>query len=159
MLIREIYHKKAETISQDISVAEALKELLRDKINGQIVLNSSGKVCGVLAIQDIAAHTIPRQFMHNVSMAAALYRRGFFSEMCAEIADKPVKDIMRRDFVTVDLDDNIMAVTADFLKNDLYIVPVMKGDEVIGVVTRSEIKKALAYGMSIPGYRKKETEA
>ena len=45
-----------------------------------------------------------------------------------------------------------MAVTADFLKNDLYIVPVVEKGELLGVVTRSEIKKALAYGMRIPKY-------
>jgi predicted transcriptional regulator len=54
---------------------------------------------------------------------------------------------MRKEFVSVSLHDNIMAVTADFLKNDLYIVPVIDKGAIIGVVTRSEIKKALIYGM------------
>lgn len=49
--------------------------------------------------------------------------------------------------MTVSLHDNIMAITADFLKNDLYLVPVLENGQLVGVVTRTEIKKALLYGM------------
>lgn len=152
MLIKDIYHEYAETITQDTTVADALRELIRDRINGQIVVDDSGAVVGVLSIQDIAAATIPSQFRYNPQMAAAMYRRGFFSEMAQSIAALPVSTIMRRDFMVVNLEDNIMAVTADFLQNDLYIVPVIHDGELLGVVTRSEIKTALGYGMGLEGF-------
>lgn len=63
---------------------------------------------------------------------------------------------MRRDFIQVSLEDNIMSITADFLKNDLYIVPVVEKGELIGIVTRSEIKKALAAAMEIITHKEKE---
>lgn len=154
MLISELYHPNPITISEDDSVLEALEIFLSKKVNGLIVVNAADEVVGVLALQDIAAATIPRQFRHNVQMAAAMYRPGFFSDTCAEIKDSPVKKVMRKNFTVVSLSDNIMAVTADFLKNDLYIVPVIEKGELLGVVTRSEIKKALAYGMRIPKYYK-----
>lgn len=151
MLISDIYHHQVITVDQDTSVEDALKTLLKKKVNGLIIVDDRQHVVGVLAIQDIAAATIPRQFRQNIQMAAAMYRKGFFSDMCAEIQHEPVKKVMRKNFTIVTLQDNIMAVTADFLKNDLYIVPVMKNGELVGVVTRSEIKKALAYGMRITG--------
>jgi len=80
-------------------------------------------------------------------MAAAMYKQGFFTEMCQQLKDKPVTEVMRKEFISVDLDDNIMAVTADFLKNDLYLVPVLQKGKLLGVITRTEIKKALLYGM------------
>lgn len=149
MLISEIYHKRAKTISAQVTVSEALQELISDNINGLIVVDGNRKVVGVLSIQDIAAATLPRQFRQNINMAAAMYKKGFFHEQCAEIANQPIKKFMRRSFVSVGLHDNILAVIADFLKNDLYIVPVIEKSELIGIVTRSEIKKALAYGMSL----------
>lgn len=147
MLISEIYHKHARTFPLTATILEAVEELVKDEINGLIILNEKEKVVGVLSLQDIAAATIPRQFKKNIRMAAAMYKRGFFTEMCQEIKDKPVSSIMRKEFVSVNLHDNIMAVTADFLKNDLYIVPVLDKGSLIGVVTRSEIKQALIYGM------------
>ncbi|MBP9819634.1 CBS domain-containing protein [Candidatus Woesebacteria bacterium] len=149
MLISEIYHKKVKTISDNYSIRDALKELIEDKINGLVVVDKNKQVVGVLSLQDIAAATLPRQFRQNINMAAAMYKKGFFHEMCTEIMDDPVKKFMRKSFVSVDLDDNIMAVIADFLRNDLYIVPVINKKKLVGIVTRSEIKKALAYGMNI----------
>lgn len=152
MLIEEIYLKHPKTIHQDTTVGDALKMFIKDKFNGLIVVDNREKVVGVLSIQDIAAATIPTQFRKNLGMAAAMYKKGFFHEMCAEIKDKPIKAIMRRNFQQVDLTDNIMAVTADFLKNDLYIVPVIEKGKLVGVITRSEIKAALAYGMNLAEY-------
>lgn len=147
MLISELYRKHPKTILNTATVLDAVKELDRDEVNALVVLNEKGKVVGVLSLQDIAAATVPRQFRKNVRMAAAMYKTGFFTDMCQELKDHLVSEIMRREFISVTLDDNIMAVTADFLKNDLYIVPVIKNKELIGVVTRTEIKQALLYGM------------
>ena len=152
MLISEIYHKNVITIDHRTTIIEALKTFIKKRINGLIVVDGNDHVVGVLSIQDIAAATIPSQFRQNIQMAAAMYRKGFFSENCQEIKDNSVKTIMRKNFTAVNMEDNIMAVTADFLKNDLYIVPVFKEGELVGVVTRSEIKKALAYGMKLHGY-------
>ncbi len=152
MLISELYHKHVITISQEATIFESLRILIERKVNGLVVLDNDKKVVGILALQDIAAATIPRQFRHNIQMAAAMYRPGFFSENCAELQNKKVSTIMRKKFTITNLNDNIMAVAADFLKNDLYIVPVIEQGELLGVITRSEIKKALAYGMKMPKY-------
>lgn len=147
MLIADIYHKHPKTLSPHATVFEAVQELLKDEVNGFIIVNEKDHVIGVLSLQDIAGATVPRQFRKNTRMAAAMYRRGFFTDVCQQLKDKHVSSIMRKDFIAVDLDDNIMAVTADFLKNDLYIVPVIKDGKLIGIITRTEIKKALLYGM------------
>lgn len=147
MLISEIFNKTPITFSDTGTVLDALETLIKKKINALVILNASNKVVGVLSLQDIAAATVPPQFRKNIRMAAAMYKKGFFTEMCQSIKDKSVKQIMRKNFVKVTLNDNIMAVTADFLYNDLYVVPVIEKGELVGIVTRSEIKKALLYGM------------
>ncbi len=151
MLIKEIYHKSPVTITSNTTVKDALKLILNKKINGLIVTDpqNENKVVGVLSVQDIAAATVPRQFRKNLGIAAALYRKGFFHEMCAEIENMSVTKIMRKDFEWVSLEDHIMSVTAEFLRGDLYIVPVIEKKVLLGVVTRSEIKRALAIGMRL----------
>lgn len=147
MLISEIYHTHPKTILGTTTVEEAVDVLMADEVNALIVVDTNEKILGVISLQDIAAHTIPRQFRKNIRMAAAMYKKGFFTEMCQELRGLPVTDVMRKEFTSVDLHDNIMAVTADFLKNDLYIVPVIEKGKLLGVITRTEIKKALHYGM------------
>lgn len=147
MLISEVYHPHAKTLQTTATVHEAVEEFIKDEINALVIVDGNKKVVGVLSLQDVAAATVPSQFRKNVRMAAAMYKPGFFTEMCQQLKDVKVSQVMRKGFVSVDLSDNIMAITADFLKNDLYIVPVIEKGKLLGVVTRTEIKKALHYGM------------
>jgi len=147
MLISEIYHRDPKTLKATATIKQAIDELMHDEVNALVVVDDKQKVLGILSLQDIAAATVPLQFRKNVRMAAAMYRRGFFTEMCQQLKDQLVSRVMRKEFISVGLDDNIMAVTADFLKNDLYIVPVLEKGKLLGVITRTEIKKALLYGM------------
>ncbi len=149
MLVKDIYHPNVKTIDQNIPIKEALNELMQFGVNGLIVIDDKNQVVGVLSAQDIAAATVPSQFRQNTQMAGAMYRKGFFTEMCQQIKDDPVSTIMRKEFMSVNLETNIMAITADFLKNDLYIVPVIENKNLIGIITRTEINKALASGMEI----------
>ncbi len=149
MLIEELYHKNPITLSPDVTLAEALGKMEKDDVNGFIVVDGDKKVLGIISLQDIAAVTVPYQFRKNYGMAMGMYRRGFFHEQAKEIKDKKVKEVMRLDFTSVNLKTNIMAIMSDFLKNDLYIVPVVEKGKLIGVVTRSQIREALLTGMNL----------
>ncbi len=149
MLISQIYHNNPATINESASIKEAVDFLVHHKYNALIVTGENGEVSGVLSLQDIAGAVVPDGFEANVNMANAMYKHGFFDEMCQKIVNNTVKEVMRKDYISVTLEDNILAITADFLKNDLYIVPVIEEEKLIGIVTRSEIKKALAMGMGI----------
>jgi CBS domain-containing protein len=144
MLISEVYYPYPKTLNEEVTILDALAILLREKqcFNRHQFQERSNRH---FSLQDIAAATVPSQFRKNVRMAAAMYKRGFFTEMCQQIKDLPVSRSCH--FVSVDMDDNIMSITADFLKNDLYVVLVIEGKKLMGVVTRTEIKKALLYGM------------
>jgi predicted transcriptional regulator len=149
MLISELYHPDVTTINQDQTVEQAVQGIIKSDHNGYIVLDSKEKVVGVLSLQDIAAATIPKEFQSNPNLPLAMYKKGFFQEQCQAIKTVKVKEIMRKNFTQVSLTTNILAVTADFLKNDLYIVPVIENGKLLGIITRTEIKKALARGMGL----------
>lgn len=149
MLIKDIYHPHIRTIGADKTIKEAVTELISTKYNAFIVVDKSNKVVGVLSLQDIAGATVPPEFKDNIAMASAMYRQGFFHEMCKKIENLSVRDIMRTNFISVSLSDNIMAITADFLKNDLYVVPVVEKGKLLGIITRSEIKHAIGEVMGI----------
>lgn len=149
MLIKDIYHPHIRTISVDKTIKEAVTELISTKYNAFIVVDENNKVVGVLSLQDIAGATVPPEFKDNIAMASAMYRQGFFHEMCKKIENLSVRDIMRTNFISVSLSDNIMAITADFLKNDLYVVPVVEKGKLLGIITRSEIKHAIGEAMGI----------
>lgn len=142
MLIKDIYHKTPRTVPPDMPIVKALEVMKDLKTNGLLVTKDN-KLVGVLALQDIAGDTVPDEFKKNIAIAAAMPKMGFFKEMCDATKGKKVSDLMRKDYVAVKVDTHILAVMADFLEHDLYIVPVLKGDKLMGEVTRSDIRKAL----------------
>ncbi len=132
-----------------MTIRAVVQKMLKQDVNGYIVTDSRKRVVGVIALQDIAAAIIPQEFRENIGMAQAMYKHGFFHAQCEEVADKTVEEYMRRDFLSVNLNTSMMAVITDFLNNDLYIVPVVGEGGLIGVITRSEVKRALAVGMKL----------
>jgi len=149
MLVKDIYNKHLVPISEEITIHEALSMMIKSHFNGVVVLNKNKKLAGLLLIQDIVSQIVPFEMTENVNLADAMYKPHFFQDNCKSIKNKKVKEIMRKEFYKITLETSVMAVAAEFLHTDLYVFPVMEGDEVIGIVTRSELKKALALGMDI----------
>jgi CBS-domain-containing membrane protein len=148
--VKDIYRKSVVVISQDLTLKEALQMMVEKSFNALVVVDGHNNLKGILSTQDIASATIPSEMQYNVSLAQAMFKPGFFEEMCQDIGKRKVKEVMRTNYVTAQAETNIMEVVADFLNHDLYIVPVLdeKGN-ITGIVTRTEIKKALAQGMGI----------
>lgn len=152
MFVRDIYNKNISPIREDTTVHEALESLIKNHFNGVLVYDKHDRLAGILCIQDIVAAIVPDEMRQNVNLAEAMYKPGFFKEQCQRVKNKKVKNFMRTEFLKVTPDTTVMALAAEFLNTDLYIFPVMESedsDKVIGIVTRSELKKALALGMDI----------
>ena len=149
MLVKDIYNKHLIPINEEITIQEALSLLIKNHFNGVVVTNKKNDIVGILCIQDIVAETVPVEMRENINLADALYKPHFFQENCEKVKDKKVKEIMRKKFFSVGLETSVMTVAAEFLTTDLYVFPVIEEGKVIGIVTRSEIKKALAIGMKI----------
>ncbi|MCA9370232.1 MAG: CBS domain-containing protein [Pseudomonadales bacterium] len=149
MLIADLYNPIVFTVEDNATVKETLDTFLKKHVNGLVVVSHKNpkKVVGVVSLQDMAAAVLPQQFQDNNRIAMAMYKKGFFTNQCQELKSKKVSSIMRKDFTDVNLKDNIMAVMADFLENDLYIVPVIEKNKLIGIINRGQIRDALEYGM------------
>lgn len=150
MIVSDIYNTQAAPIYESMTVQEALQILVTKHYNGVIVVNKKGSLVGILSLQDIAAAIVPIEMREHINLASAMYKPSFFQEQCDALKNSKVKEIMRKDFIVATPTTSVMEVAADFLRNGLYLVPICEKGKVIGVVTRSEIKKALAWGMGVP---------
>lgn len=149
MLVADIYNTQISPITENHTVSEALELLEEKHYNSLLVTSEKGELRGVLSLQDIAAAIVPYEMRDNASLAHALYKPNFFQELCLELKDKKVKDVMRKEFIIASPETSVLEIAADFLHNDLYIVPVMQNHELIGIVTRSEIKQAIVKALNL----------
>jgi predicted transcriptional regulator len=154
MLVKDIYRKNPVSMKENATVKDAIALFLERKSNGVLVTDHNNHLVGVLSLQDIVSAIVPVEMKENSNLANSMYKESFFKDATQEIANKPVKDVMRKDFFKASLETNVMEIAADFLVNDLYIVPVLEGKELIGVVSRSELKYAIAEALGFEKIQK-----
>ncbi|HWZ65961.1 MAG TPA: CBS domain-containing protein [Patescibacteria group bacterium] len=156
MPVHDVYKKDAKTIHEGATAKEALSQMIKGDFNSFIVVDKEEMIVGVISVADIAAATVPIELQEHVNLAQSMVKPGFFEQGCQDAAIMLVKDIMRKEFIAVHPDADIMHIAAAFLHRDLQIIPIVdEADHILGVVTRTEIKRALADGMGIPTNGKK----
>ena len=115
--------KNMVTLKEDTEVVDAIKQLLDHKITCAPVLNSQGKFVGMFSEKD--------------SMKVVLetaYNQGSTGK---------VSEFMTRDIVSVRPDASIVDLAAKFKDSPIRSFPVFQDSELVGVVSRTDVLKAL----------------
>jgi len=109
------------TIAPDASVYEALK-LMADKNVGALLVLEAGQVVGILSERDYARKVI---------------LKGKFSK------DTPVREIMSTRLIFVRPEQTVEECLALMSDHHIRHLPVMAGDDLVGVVSIGDLVKAI----------------
>jgi CBS domain-containing protein len=147
MLAKDIMVKDVITINEDASLKELADLLVKKKISGVPVVNTDGKVVGMvseadLIVQDARLH-FPRyiQFLDSVIYLESLSH--FEEELKKTIATK-VKDIMTTRIDKVSPDETMENIATTMVDKKRNRIPVFDGDRLVGIITRADVVKALS---------------
>ena len=125
MLVQQILKSKASeevtTVAPDSTVAEAVR-VLSDKRIGALVVSQDGKRAqGILSERDIVRE---------------IGQRG------PECLDETVETMMTRDIVTCHRDEVADAVLARMTEGRFRHIPVVEGEEMVGLISIGDVVKA-----------------
>ena len=104
-------------------VYDAIKTLLLNRISGAPVVNDEGELVGVLSEKD----------------CLRIFANGSFHNLPASIVD----DYMSKIVTTVNPDTDVFTAADIFLKHTFRRLPVLNGDNLVGIVSRRDILKAV----------------
>lgn len=121
--IRQIMTRDIVTIRSDAPIREAVALMLEHGISGLPVVDDEGHLCGVVS---------------EFSLLAMVYDPG--------IADQPVRGYMTRDVITVDADEDVIAVADRLLMHRIRRVPVVSQGELVGLVSRRDLLRHARFG-------------
>lgn len=130
MLVMNWMSKTAITVDINDSMQNAIKLLKEHDIN-MLPVMEKGKLVGVLSDRDVKRS--------SASDATTLE----IHELLFLISKIKVKDIMTKDPITVPSDYTIEETAAVLLENNISGVPVMDKKKVVGVITQTDIFRAL----------------
>ena len=117
MHAKDIMTRDIITVSPTMPIRALAMTLIKNQISGAPVAGKNGKIVGVVSEADIVA------------------KKG-----------KDVKSIMSKKIISVDEDTAVEEIARLMTTQKIKRVPVMRGDNVVGIVSRADIVSAIARG-------------
>jgi len=131
MRVRELMQKNVKTVGVDSAINEAIVTLTDCHISALPVVDSGGRMIGVISSTDILTS--------EAEAADSSAREALFE-------DTSVRDLMTLRPITVGPDADIKEAAQAMLYADIHRLFVVEGDRVAGVISTTDIMRAVATG-------------
>ncbi len=143
MKVKEIMTKDVISLKPDESARSALDTLFKMRISGLPVIDNNGKLVGMFTEKELIAKILP-SYVENVGRFVYNENPKAVRQKIIGINELKVKDIMRKEIVTVDEDTTLCEVAHLMLMQKARRIPVYnKTKDVVGIIARGEVVKAL----------------
>ncbi len=134
LTVRDLMTEQPRTVGPDAPLRTAVMDMLRAGVGGLPVVDADNRVLGMLSerelLRDLLSHYLPRAGGTSGALPPAAARR-------------TVRDIMTRQVLCVAPDQPLAEVASLLLNKDVDRVPVVKGDRLVGFLTRGDIVRKL----------------
>lgn len=131
MIIERRMTRNPVTATLDMSIAEASALMKQEKVHRLPVLDKDKKLVGIITEKDI--------LYASPSPASSLS----IHEMAYLLSKLTVKKLMSKNVVTISKDTTVEEAARMMVDQDLSSLPVLEGDKLIGIVTKSDMFKIL----------------
>ncbi len=139
LLARDVMTSPVVTVRPDTPVKEIAQLLLTHHISGVPVVEDS-KVVGIVTEADLLHKERPELPEGGI---LRLFRRGQLAEAERKAEGLVARDVMTSPVVTVTEDTPLREVATLLARRQINRVPVMRGNELVGIVSRADVLRAL----------------
>jgi len=112
------------TVRSDADLFDAVALILDHRISGLCVVDGDGNLVGVLSELDCLRATLSASYENRTRVGS-------------------VGDYMTKDVISADLDDDIVEVAADMLKNRHRRRPILKNGKLVGQISCRQLLAAM----------------
>ena len=131
MRVSELMQRHVKTVSPDAAVNDAVVTLADSHISALPVVDGPGRMVGVISSTDILTSEAEAQ--------DAVEREALFEQMM-------VRDIMTPRPLTVTPEADVREAAQQMLYADIHRLFVVNGERVVGVISTTDIMRAVATG-------------
>lgn len=155
MLIREIMSSPAITVAPETAIREVARLMHTHQISGVPVVDAAGDLLGVITEIDLIARNAPLREPRYLAVLSAMipvsieeYRE--YKEQLRQVLATSAGDLMRDAVETITPDTEIYEVLEIMLNPEITMLPVLEGDTLMGVVTRTDLVRLIEKLESAP---------
>lgn len=148
MQVRELMSSPAITVGPTSQIRDVARTMREHVISGVPVVESDGKLLGVITELELIARNAPVQEPHYLAVLSALipvnleeYRQ--YKEQLRQALAINAADLMRDEVKTIGPDEPIDEALEAMLDPEVIMLPVVENERVIGVVTRTDLLRLI----------------
>lgn len=143
MKIKEIMSKKVISVGPEDNALDSLNMLLKMQISGLPVVDEDGFVVGMFTEKEVLAKVLP-SYVGSVGIFRYEENPKAVKQKMAALGSLKVKDIMRKEVVTVNEDTALCEAARIMLTQKARRLPVLGASKrVSGIIARIDVVKAL----------------
>ncbi len=123
MKVKEILKTKGPeviTIGEEKTVLDALASLVKNNIGSLIVINEDGKITGIITERDILKE---------------------YNKKEGKLGELIVKDVMTKDLIIGEADDEIESVEVTMTENRIRHLPILSQKRLVGIISIGDVVK------------------
>jgi CBS domain-containing protein len=144
MKAKDVMTAQVLTVTDDASVLEAIRLMLQRRISGLPVVDAAGSLVGMVTEGDFLRRAELGTERHHARWIDFLAGPGRSAEEYAHAHGRKVRDVMTREVRTVPEHASLSDALDTMERHHVKRVPVMRGQKMIGIITRSNLLRALA---------------
>jgi CBS domain-containing protein len=144
MRAHQIMTRQVITIGPDTPIAEAAATMLKNHVSGLPVVDAAGKLIGIVSEGDFLRRTEIGTQRTRSRWLQFLLGPGKTATEFVQQQGRKVSEVMTLDPCTVTESTPLPEVVQLMEKRRVKRLPVMRGDQIVGIVTRANLLQAVA---------------
>jgi len=150
--VRDVMSRHPITVGPEANLLDALVLMRGQKVSGLPVVNEHGKLVGVLSQRDVARELRAAGGIPEVTGLFDLLMFGLSDEAGVNVQvlrrileETNVRDAMSSPPIAIPSDASLELAAEVMKENEINRVPVLRGDRLVGIVTRNDLVRALVH--------------
>jgi CBS domain-containing protein len=147
---RDIMTPDPVTVSRDLTVTEAARLMVEHRIGALPVIDEEGALIGIVTEGDLIMRDVKVEFPTYLHLLDGFIMyppaTARFESELKKAVGATVEDVMTTEPVTVDVGTPIGDVATLMVDRDVSRLPVLDGERVVGIVSKSDIVRSLIAG-------------
>jgi len=150
--VRDVMSRQPITVGPDATLLDALVLMRGQKVSGLPVVAETGKLLGVLSQRDVArtlksAGGIPEVTgLFDLLMFGLSQEEGVSVQVLRRILEETnVRDAMSSPPIAIPSDASLELAAEVMRENEINRIPVLRGDRLVGIVTRNDLVRAMVH--------------
>jgi len=144
MRAHQIMTRRVITVTPDAPILEAANTMLRWHVSGLPVVGAAGKLVGVVSEGDFIRRSEIGTQRKRGRWLKFLLGAGATATDYVQERGRKVSDVMTRDPLSITENATLEEIVASMETNGVKRLPVMRGDKIVGIVSRANLLQAVA---------------